>query len=445
MSGALLLLRKAALLLSDPPLSGPSEEDPKTAMTALKTPPEDPTALPTAEDVIAAGERIRGRVIRTPLTHAAKLSALTKADIWLKLENLQYTGAFKERGALNKLLLLTPEARARGVIAASAGNHAQGLAYHARALGAPATIVMPKTTPDVKVRQTRDLGAEVILTGQTFDEASAAAVELQRARGLTFVHPFDDPDVIAGQGTIALEMLEDGPDFDDVVVPIGGGGLISGMALALQEKSPATRITGVQASLFPSMVNALDGGARETGGDTLAEGIAVKEAGAITRAIVGRCVDDIILTDERVLERALSMLMNEQQLLVEGAGAAGLAAVLSNLDRFKGRTVGLVLCGGNIDARLLSMILMRDLARAGRLARLRVQLLDIPGQLVRVASIIADLDGNVIDVGHHRTYSDLPAKMTCMDVTIDTQGQEHLDRILESLRREGYEVEIAAY
>lgn len=414
-------------------------------MTARKTPPQDPVALPTAEDVIAAGERIKGRVIRTPLTHAAKLSALTGADIWLKLENLQYTGAFKERGALNKLLLLSPEARARGVIAASAGNHAQGLAYHARALGAPATIVMPKTTPDVKVRQTRDLGAEVILTGQTFDEASAAAFDVQRARGLTFVHPFDDPAVIAGQGTIALEMLEDGPDFDDVVVPIGGGGLISGMALALKEKSPATRITGVQAALFPSMVNALDGGGRETGGDTLAEGIAVKEAGAITRAIVGRDVDDIVLTDERALERALSMLMNEQQLLVEGAGAAGLAAVMSNLERFRGRTVGLVLCGGNIDARLLSMILMRDLARAGRLARLRVQLLDIPGQLVRVASIIADLDGNVIDVGHHRTYSDLPAKMTCMDVTIDTQGREHLDRILASLRAEGYEVEIAAY
>ena len=414
-------------------------------MTALKTPPEDPAALPTADDVIAAGERIKGRVIRTPLTHAAKLSALTGADIWLKLENLQYTGAFKERGALNKLLLLSPEARARGVIAASAGNHAQGLAYHARALGAPATIVMPKTTPDVKVRQTRDLGAEVILTGQTFDEASAAAFDVQRARGLTFIHPFDDPAVIAGQGTIALEMLEDGPDFDDVVVPIGGGGLISGMALALKEKSPATRITGVQAALFPSMVNALDGGGRETGGDTLAEGIAVKEAGAITRAIVGHDVDDIVLTDERALERALSMLMNEQQLLVEGAGAAGLAAVMSNLERFRGRTVGLVLCGGNIDARLLSMILMRDLARAGRLARLRVQLLDIPGQLVRVASIIADLDGNVIDVGHHRTYSDLPAKMTCMDVTIDTQGREHLDRILASLRAEGYEVEIAAY
>lgn len=400
---------------------------------------------PTADDVRAAAARIRGRVMRTPLVHAAKLSAVTGADIWLKLENLQYTGAFKERGALNKLLLLDDETRARGVIAASAGNHAQGLAYHARALGGPATIVMPKTTPDVKVRQTRDLGAEIVLAGHAFDEASETAYALQRERDLTFVHPFDDPAVIAGQGTIALEMLEDGPSFDDLIIPIGGGGLIGGMALAVRDAHPQTRITGVQAALFPSMANALDGANRATGGDTLAEGIAVKEAGTLTRRIVSAHVDDIALVEERKLERALSMLMSEQQLLVEGAGAAGLAAILAEPEKYRGRTVGLVLCGGNIDQRLLSMILMRDLARSGRLARLRVQLLDMPGQLVKVASIIAGLDGNVIDVGHHRTYSDLPAKMTCMDVTIDTQGQEHLDRILESLRQEGYEVEIAAY
>lgn len=363
----------------------------------------------------------------------------------MKLENLQYTGAFKERGALNKLLLLSDADRQKGVIAASAGNHAQGLAYHARALGVDATIVMPKTTPDVKVRQTRDLGAEVVLAGHTFDEARDAALDLQQTRGLVFVHPFDDPDVISGQGSIALEMIEDGPSFDAMLIPIGGGGLIAGMALALREKSPQTQIIGVQTALFPSMANALDEGARAIGGDTLAEGIAVKEAGALTREIVRAHVDDVILVEERILERALSMLMNEQQLLVEGAGAAGLAAILADPERFKDRTVGLVLCGGNIDQRLLSMILMRDLARSGRLARLRVQLLDMPGQLVKVASIIADLDGNVIDVGHHRTYSDLPAKMTCMDVTIDTQGQDHLDRILQSLRDAGYPVDIAAY
>lgn len=405
----------------------------------------DAARLPTADDVRAAAERITGRIKRTPLVHARKLSAITGADIYLKLENLQYTGAFKERGALNKLLLLSEADRKRGVIAASAGNHAQGLARNAQALGVPAVIVMPVTTPDVKVRQTRELGAEVVLTGHDFDEAKAAAAAIEKERGLVFVHPFDDADVIAGQGTVALEMIEDGPDFDAMIVPIGGGGLIAGMALAIKDLSPKTELIGVQAVLFPSMANAIDGGKRDTGGSTLAEGIAVKEAGALTRQIVRNNVDDIVLVEERILERALSMLIMDQKLLVEGAGAAGLAAILADPLRFKGKTIGLVLCGGNIDARLLSMIIMRDLARSGRLARLRVQLLDMPGQLVRVASIIAENDGNVIDVGHHRTYSDLPAKMTCMDVTIDTQGQEHLNRIIENLRKEGYEVEIAAY
>lgn len=408
------------------------------------SPPTTPNA-PTAEDVLAAAAHIEGRIKRTPLVHAEKLSALTGADIWLKLENLQYTGAFKERGALNKLLTLSDDERSRGVIAASAGNHAQGLARHAKALNIPATIVMPVTTPDVKVSQTRMFGAEVVLAGHEFDETKETLATLLRERNLTIVHPFDDPAVIAGQGTVALEMLEDGPAFDALIVPIGGGGLIAGMALASKQQRPATSIIGVQTALFPSMVNALDGGARKTGGNTLAEGIAVKEAGRLTRDIVRKKVDDIVLVEERILERALSILMNEQKLLVEGAGAAGLAAILADPERFYGKTVGLVLCGGNIDARLLSMILMRDLARSGRLARLRVQLLDMPGQLVRVASIIADQDGNVIDVGHHRTYSDLPAKMTCMDVTIDTQGQEHLDRIIGALRGAGYEVEIAAY
>ncbi len=407
-------------------------------------------APPTAQDVADAAARLAGRVVRTPLVRAEKLSAITGAQIWLKLENLQYTGAFKERGALNKLMLLSADEKRRGVIAASAGNHAQGVAYNARALGIAAVIVMPTTTPDVKVRQTRELGAEVILAGEDFDEASAHARALRDQRGLVFVHPFDDAAVIAGQGAVALEMLEDkeaadGGGFDAMLIPIGGGGLISGVALAVKDAAPATSIIGVQTELFPSMANALDGGGRDIGGSTLAEGIAVKEAGALTREIVRTHVDDIVLVNERILEKALSLLMNEQKLLVEGAGAAGLAAILADPERFAGKTVGLVLCGGNIDARLLSMILMRDLARAGRLARLRIQLLDKPGQLVRVSSIIAENDGNVIDVGHHRTYSDLPAKMTCMDVTLDTQGQDHLDRIIQSLRDNGYPVEIAAY
>ena len=259
------------------------------------------------------------------------------------------------------------------------------------------------------------------------------------------MHPFDDFDVIAGQGTVGLEMIADGPDFDALLVPIGGGGLAAGMALAFKDASPKTEIIGIQTKLFPSMASAIDGKEREIGGSTLAEGIAVREAGTLTKEIVRELVDDIVLVDERILERALCMLINEQNILVEGAGASGLAAILADPGRFKGKTVGLVLCGGNIDARMLSMILMRDLARAGRLARLRIQLVDKPGQLVRVSSIIADADGNIIDVGHHRTYSDLPAKMTYIDVTIDTQGQDHLNRIIAALNDNGYPVEIAAY
>lgn len=410
---------------------------------ALAKPQTAPAAPPTRADVLTAAGRIEGRVMKTPLIRAERLSALTGADLYLKLESLQFTGAFKERGALNKLLAMSAADRARGVIAASAGNHAQGLARHAKALGVAATIVMPATTPDVKVRQTRAFDAEVVLSGHGFEEAQSAAEKIAADRGLVFVHPFDDAEVIAGQGTIGLEMIADGPRFDAIIAPVGGGGLIAGMALAAE--GTGVEVIGVEADLFPSMKNALDGGARPVGGNTLAEGIAVKEAGRLTRAVVKGRVADIILVDERLLERALSMLMNEQKLLVEGAGAAGLAAILKDPARFRGKTVGLVLCGGNIDARLLSMILMRDLARSGRLARLRVELLDMPGQLVRVATIIAEGGGNVIDVGHHRTYSDLPAKMTCMDVTIDTQGQDHLDRILGNLRDAGYAVEIAAY
>ena len=403
-----------------------------------------PTA-PTAGDVRAARERIAGKVLRTPFTPAARLSTDLGAEIWLKLECLQHTGAFKERGALNKLLTMSETDRARGVIAASAGNHAQGLAYHASRLGVTATIVMPVTTPDVKIRQTRNYGAHVVLHGATFDEARSEAERRSAETGALIVHPFDDAAIIAGQGTLALEMIEDGPALDAILVPIGGGGLLAGMALAFRDASPDTEIIGVQTELFPSMKNALDGGARPVGGNTLAEGIAVKEAGQLTRKVIGESVDDIVLVDERTLERALSLLMNDQKILSEGAGAAGLAAIMCDPARFADKRVGLVICGGNIDQRLLSMILMRDLARSGRLARLRVQLLDMPGQLVRVAGIIARQDGNVVDVGHHRTYSDLPAKMTCMDVTIDTQGQDHLDRIIADLRSEGYAVDIAAY
>ncbi len=407
--------------------------------------PKRPLPPPRAEDITAAAKRISGQVARTPFLRAERLSAITGGDLWMKLECLQHTGAFKERGALNKLMTLGAEDRARGVIAASAGNHAQGLAFHAGRLSIPAMIVMPKDTPEVKVSRTREFGAEVVLEGDNFDEARACAERLAVTRGLVIVHPFDDPEVIAGQGTIALEMLDDNPDLDALVAPIGGGGLLSGMGIAAKAVKSNIEVIGVEAALFPSMKNALDGADRPVGGETLAEGIAVREAGALTRAIIADVVDDIVLVDEPSLERALSLMMNEQKLLVEGAGAAGFAAVLSDPDRFRGKTVGLVLCGGNIDQRLLSTILMRDLARSGRLARLRIELLDVPGQLVAVASIIAREDGNVIDVGHHRTYSDLPAKVTCMDVTIDTQGRDHLERIIGNLKSAGYAVNIAAY
>ncbi|MBI1391452.1 MAG: threonine ammonia-lyase [Alphaproteobacteria bacterium] len=409
-----------------------------------------PGTLPTYEDVIAARDRTAGRIMRPPLIRSEKLSQLTGADIWLKLENLHFTGAFKERGALNKLLTLTAAERSAGVVAASAGNHAQGLAHHASKLGVAATIVMPKTTPEVKVRATRDLGAKVELIGAVYDDAADAAAAICARTGATFVHPFDDAAVIAGQGVIGLEMLEDiaaaGGGLDAIIAPVGGGGLVSGIALAVRGASRETiEVIGVEASLFPSMANALDGGDRPVGGDTLAEGIAVRNVGELTAQIVRQHVDRLIQVDEPSLERSLSLLMNAQKVLVEGAGAAGLAAILSDREQFAGRSVGLVLCGGNIDQRLLSMILMRDLARSGRLARLRVELLDVPGQLVRVASIIAAADGNVIDVGHHRVYSDLPAKMTCMDVTIDTEGRDHLKRILTELEIAGYPVTIADY
>jgi len=409
-----------------------------------QTPDDDPSAL-TLDAVFDAHTRIAPHIARTPTLRADKLSLLTGADLWMKLECLQFTGSFKQRGALNKLLSLDDAARQRGVIAASAGNHAQGVAYHAQAMAIPATIVMPTTTPDVKVRQTRALGAEIVLYGDNFDQANGHALARCKDDDLTYVHPFDDPAVIAGQATIALEMLDDAPLPDCVLVPIGGGGLMAGMALVLRQQHPEIEIIGVQTELFPSMVNALDAGTRPTGGDTLAEGIAVREAGHLTRTMIAARVDDIVLVNERHLEKALTLIMNEQKILVEGAGAAGLAAMLCDAKRFQGKRVSTVFCGGNIDQRLLSMILMRDLARSGRLARLRVQLLDKPGQLVRVSSIVARQDGNVIDVGHHRTYSDLPAKMTCMDLTIDTQGQDHLNRILDDLRGEGYDVEIAAY
>ena len=397
----------------------------------------------TLADVRAAAARIAGAVVRTPMLRSQTLSDIAGADIWLKFENHQFTAAYKERGALNALLQLSDEQRARGVIAASAGNHSQGLSYHGRRLGVPVTIVMPQTTPSVKVMQTESVGGQVELMGETFDEAYAHARELERERGLTFVHPFDDPQVAAGQGTVALEMLEEKDDFDCLVVPIGGGGLMSGMATVARALKPEIEMVGVQAELFPSMYSAVTGDERPCGGDTLAEGIAVKAPGQFTRQIIAELVDEVLLVKESTLEHSVSLLLQIEKTVVEGAGAAGLAAVLSNPERFAGKTVGLVLCGGNIDTRLLANVLLRDLARSGRLARLQVVLQDRPGALFKVMREFNAHDVNIIEIYHQRIFTTLPAKGLTAEIECEARDGGQIDRLVENLRTKGYVVELA--
>ena len=394
----------------------------------------------TIDDVRAAHMRIRDSIVRTPTLISKTLSQLTGANVYLKFENLQFTAAYKERGALNTLLQLSDEAKARGVIAASAGNHAQGLAYHANRLGVPATIVMPTTTPIVKVTQTQGHGATVVLQGDTFDAAYAHARTMEANEGFTFVHPFDDPRVIAGQGTVALEMLEDAPDIDTFITPIGGGGLISGMATVAAAAPRPIEVIGVQAELFPSMFNRLNGTHLPCAGDTLAEGIAVKEPGGITSKMVEALVREILLVSERSLEEAVSLLLQIEKTVAEGAGAAGLAALMQHGDRFRGRTVGVVLCGGNIDTRLLANVLLRDLARSGRLARLRIRLQDQPGSLYNVARIFDEQRVNIIEVYHQRVFTSLPAKGLIADIECEARDRGHLDRLMTALRDGGYEV-----
>lgn len=401
------------------------------------------TDLLTLDDVRAAAARIEGAVVRTPMQRSQTLSEITGADIWLKFENHQFTAAYKERGALNALLHLSDEQKARGVIAASAGNHSQGLSYHGRRLGVPVTIVMPQTTPSVKVMQTESVGGQVVLHGETFDEAYAYARELEQERGLTFVHPFDDPLVAAGQGTVALEMLAEKDDFDCLVVPIGGGGLMSGMATVAKALKPEIEMVGVQAELFPSMYSAVTGDERPCGGDTLAEGIAVKAPGQFTRQIIAELVDEVLLVKEPKLEHSVSLLLQIEKTVVEGAGAAGLAAVLSNPEKFAGKTIGLVLCGGNIDTRLLANVLLRDLARSGRLARLQIVLQDRPGALFRVMSEFHAHNVNIIEIYHQRIFTTLPAKGLTAEIECEARDGEQIDRLVDNLRAKGYSVELA--
>jgi threonine dehydratase len=393
----------------------------------------------TVEDVERAATVIHGQVLRTPLVPAPRLSQLTGATVCVKHENMQPTGSFKERGAVTKLESLTGEERRRGVIAMSAGNHAQAVAYHARRLGIPATIVMPEGAPLVKAENTRSYGARVILFGETLYESAAKANEIAAAEGLVFVHPYDDPKVMAGQGTIALEMLADAPDLDQIVVPIGGGGLISGITIAAKAIKPSIEIIGVEAALYPSFRNAIKGENQPIGGATLAEGIAVKTVGQLPLPIVRDLVPEIIAVDEPLLERAVNAYATLQRTMAEGAGAAGLAAMLAQPERFEGNRVGLVLCGGNIDARILASVMVRELERDDRIASFRITSNDRPGLLGRVATLLGGLGANILEVSHGRLYLDVPAKGVSIDITIETRDRKHTLEVFEALAAEGLE------
>ena len=380
------------------------------------------------EDIRRAQAQMAGFVVETPCANSLTLSRITGAEVFLKFENLQFTGSFKDRGALIKLLQLDEAARAKGVIANSAGNHAQGVAYHAQRLGIPATIVMPVGTPNVKVRQTRELGADVVLQGETVDEAALSAEAIRDQRQLTYIHPYNDAAIIAGQGTVALEMLAAAPQIDTLVVPIGGGGLIAGNAIAARAINPEIEIIGVESQLYPSAYQARHGLANDCGGQTIAEGIAVAQPGSLTLPVI----DDI--------ERAIDLLITVEKTVTEGAGAAGLAALLAYPERFRGRVVGLILCGGNIDTRMLSSILMRGLIREGRITRMRVEISDRPGALAKVAQLVGEAGGNILEVQHQRNFPGVPAKLAELDLVLETRDRDHIHELTSALRAAGYKV-----
>ncbi len=392
----------------------------------------------TFADIQAAAARLKGHVERTPLRHSVTLSQITGAQVWVKFENLQFTAAYKERGALNKLLLLTDEERKRGVIAASAGNHSQGLAYHAARLGVPVTIVMPKSTPFTKVQHTRDYGAEVVLEGDSYDEAYGHALALKQLRGLVLVHPFDDLDVMAGQGTVGLEMLEDAPDLEMLAVPIGGGGLVAGVATAARHMNPAIRIIGVEPSMYPSFLARMNGVESKVGGLTVAEGIAVKTVGELTFATAAPLIEEVLLVDEPYFERGVALYCNVEKTIAEGAGAASLAALLQYPDKFRGKKVGLILSGGNIDTRLLASVLTRELVRDQRLVSLRIIGDDRPGLLAKTSELIGRMGANIIEVAHNRLALDVPAKGAEFDIMIETRDARHTQEIIDALREAGY-------
>ncbi|MEF7612789.1 threonine ammonia-lyase [Aquincola sp. MAHUQ-54] len=399
------------------------------------------TATLTVQDIHAAAGRLRGHLLETPCLPSRTLSAIAGCEVFLKFENLQFTASFKERGALNKLSLLTEDERRRGVLAVSAGNHAQGVAYHAQRMATPATIVMPRFAPAVKVDNTRRFGATVVLEGETFDEARAHGLQLAEQRGLTLVHPYDDLDIAAGQGTIGLEMLAQQPDIDTLVVSIGGGGLISGLAVAARAMRPGMQIVGVQTDRFPAVFNAKHGEQRACAQTTVADGIGVSAPGALTVPLIRQLVDDVLLVGEDTIEQAILMLLEIEKTVVEGAGAVGLAALLAHRARFAGRKVGLVLSGGNIEPLLLAEIIHRGMVKSGRLVRLRVNVRDVPGSLAVVARLLSEMGANIEEVQHQRAFSSLPVERAQIDVVIQTRGDAHVDTIISTMNAQGFDTQ----
>lgn len=418
----------------------PTSEKDHTAASDFRDPgdPSTPELAISLADVEAAARRIEGQIIRTPTLRSQTLSKITGAEVWLKFENHQFTASFKERGALNRLLMLDGQKRAAGVIAMSAGNHAQGVAYHAQRLGIPATIVMPRSTPNAKVDQTRVFGPEVILHGLVFDESAVMARGLSSSRGLTMIHPYDDPAVMAGQGTLALELLADAPVPDVILVPIGGGGLISGVATVMAAEAAATEVIGVQTERFPGAWAALKGQSCVTGSATIAEGIAVKAPGSRTLPIIREKVHDVLLVSESDLERAVLVLLEIEKTVAEGAGAAGLAALLANPERFRGRRIMLLVCGGNLDLMMLSSVILRGLARSQRLVRIRTEIPDLPGALGDICKLLGELNSNIIDIQHQRAFSGSSVRTTGIDFLLQMRGAEQIEQVLDTLVARGY-------
>lgn len=394
----------------------------------------------TLEDIQQALKNIQGNVEHTPLVHSRTLSQLSRAEVYLKFENLQFTASFKERGALNKLLSLSKEQRESGIIAMSAGNHAQAVAYHAQRLGIPTVIVMPRFTPNVKVEHTHAFGAEVILQGDSFDEAASFCLQLAEENNLLLVHPYDDENIIAGQGTIAIEIFKDKPDLDVLIIPIGGGGLISGNAIAAKALNPDIKIIGVEAERYPSMKSALDGVSADFGISTIAEGIAVKKPGEYTLPVIKELVDDIILVDEDSIEESVLLLLEVEKTLAEGAGAVGLAALMKYKEEFANHKVGIVISGGNIDMPVLETIIQRGMVRSGRMTRIRVDLRDVPGTLASATQTVEDSGANIIHVHHHRTFTEQPLQMVEVEFILQTRGKVHVSEIMRNLENQGFKV-----